>query len=152
MPAPSSLRYLWAGPATALGLAVAAAARLCGASTAVVDGVIEVTVVPASASRRWMLRPGAFAAITLGHVVIAATAVDQSRLRRHERVHVAQYERWGPVFLLAYPLECVYQFLRGRRPYVDNRFEVEARQRSMPESTKNDAVAGIAPEIARGPR
>jgi hypothetical protein len=51
-------------------------------------------------------------------------------------VHVAQFERWGLLFLLAYPGESLLQLLRGRRPYLDNRFEVEARRLSLQKATR----------------
>ena len=52
------------------------------------------------------------------------------RIGPHERVHVEQYERWGPLFFLAYPLSSLWQILHGRSPYWDNHFEIQARQRS----------------------
>lgn len=48
------------------------------------------------------------------------------RCRRHERVHVRQYARWGPFFLPAYLLSSFWQWLRGRDPYRDNAFERQA--------------------------
>lgn len=123
------LKVLWALPASALGAALGVALLPFGARGSRHSGVLEFTLhgVRERAARR--RRPGlfGFTAITLGHVVLAATPEDQARLRRHERVHVAQYERWGPLFLLAYPAESLWQWLRGRRPYLDNRFEREAR-------------------------
>lgn len=121
------LKYAWASPATALGLAVAAYAKLAGSPVRVKHGLVEVALRPgrpAHGPRRARLP---FCAITLGHVVIARCEEDHDRCRAHERVHVAQYERWGPLFLVAYPAESFYQLLRGRRPYLDNRFEVAAR-------------------------
>jgi len=72
-------------------------------------------------------------------VVIAATPGDQDRLRAHERVHVRQYERWGALLLLAYPAESFWQLLLGRRPYLDNRFEVQARASSEGVSKSGEA-------------
>lgn len=120
--------YLWALPVSAFGAAIGVLALALGARARWHAGVLEVTLLAGgsrSASRRYELP---FAAITLGHVVLAATPEDQARLRRHERAHVAQYERWGPLFLLAYPAESLWQWLRGRRPYLDNRFEQLARR------------------------
>ena len=37
-----------------------------------------------------------------------------------------QYERWGALFGPAYLLSSLVQLVRGRRPYLDNRFEREA--------------------------
>jgi hypothetical protein len=122
------VRYLWASPATVLGLLVSLPLFAFGAKGACRSGVLEVTLEFPRANHATHLLP--FVAVTLGHVVIAASAAHQERLRAHERIHVAQYEKWGPVFLVAYPAESLIQFLRGRRPYFDNRFEVQARELS----------------------
>ena len=71
---------------------------------------------------------GPWAALTLGHVVLAVDAACLQQWRNHERVHVRQFERWGPLMGPAYVLESVWQGLRGRRPYRDNRFERAAYQ------------------------
>ena len=122
------LKYLWASPASALGCLLALAAAPFGARIGLRTGVLEVTLAREASEGRAVRRSLPFVAITLGHVVIAVSESDQARLRAHERVHVAQYERWGPLFLVAYPVESLLQLLLGRRPYRDNRFEVEARR------------------------
>lgn len=91
-----------------------------------VGGVIEVALREPGQSRRF-LRALPFSGITFGHTVIATTAQELDRLRVHEHEHVRQYELWGVAFFLAYPLESLWQLLRGRRPYLDNRFEIQAR-------------------------
>jgi hypothetical protein len=48
-------------------------------------------------------------------------------LMTHERVHVAQYERWGPLFIPVYLLAGLVTKLRGGRAYADNPFELAAR-------------------------
>ena len=80
---------------------------------------------------RWGLRhltlvAGGVSAITFGHVVLGADAIALEHTREHERVHVRQYERWGPLFIPAYLLASVWALVRGRDPYLDNHFEVEA--------------------------
>jgi hypothetical protein len=65
--------------------------------------------------------------MTLGHVVIGQNASALDLTRAHERVHVRQYELWGPFFLPAYLLAGVFELLRGRHPYIDNYFERDAR-------------------------
>ena len=102
-------------------------ASLVGAKIQRVSGVLEVNLDPRSRALCKTVSCLPFTAITFGHVVIACSAQEQAALRTHERVHVAQYELWGPVFLLAYPLESLFQLLRGRKAYLDNRFEVAAR-------------------------
>ena len=121
------LKYIWALPASLVGAALALIALPFGASWHWHAGVAEVTLFRQAAARRRRARLLPFSAITFGHVVLALTEEDRIALRTHERVHVAQYERWGVLFLLVYPAESVVQMLRGRRPYLDNRFEVAAR-------------------------
>jgi hypothetical protein len=90
-----------------------------------VGGVLEVAPErPGSA----LTAPLGFVAITFGHVVLGCSAAELQRLRAHEHAHVAQYERWGVVFLAAYPLASLYCWLRGRRAHHDNTFEVQARR------------------------
>jgi len=131
---PALLKYIWTSPGTLLGAVVVLCLLPLGARAAVRKGVIEVTLRQSKRRASWGSLP--FAAVTLGHVVVAATAQDQARLRAHERVHVAQFERWGPLFLLAYPAESALQLLIGRRPYLDNRFEVEARRLAADQPTR----------------
>ncbi len=120
------LRYVWASPCSLLGLLFATLAGVFGARWRAVGGTIEVAMAPGRPpGSPWWLP---FRAITLGHVILGAHPVELARLRVHERAHVLQYEAWGPLFLLAYPADSLWQWLRGRRPYVDNRFEVAARQ------------------------
>lgn len=102
-------------------------AGIVGAHIKRVDGVLEVSLAPRTPVLCRAVACLPFGAITLGHIVIACSAQQQAALRAHERVHVAQYELWGPIFLLAYPLESLFQLLRGRKAYLDNRFEIAAR-------------------------
>jgi hypothetical protein len=62
-------------------------------------------------------------AIALGHVVIARDAAALDDTRAHERVHVAQAERWGPLFVPAYLMAGVVAWARGGGAYTDNVFE-----------------------------
>jgi hypothetical protein len=115
-----------------VGLALALATLMVGAQWRVERGVLEVGLLRRPSRhtrpRRDALR---FCAITLGHVVIGIDADTLARWRAHERVHVRQYERWGALFFAAYPLASLWQILRGRRPYWDNPFEAQARERSV---------------------
>jgi len=121
------LKYLWASPATALGLLFLPLAWLSGGRARVVRGAIEIHGgLPALFLRRGIPFFGSAAAITLGHVILGR---DQSCLdtsRDHEHVHVRQYERWGPFMLPLYLIASSVLYLRGRHPYLDNPFEREA--------------------------
>lgn len=126
------LRYIWAGPTTVLGLPLAALA-LRGGSVKLVDGVVEAQgpILAWALARLVPLGSGA-QAITLGHVVLARNARVLEVTRAHERVHVAQYERWGALFVPAYLAAGAWALIRGGHPYFDNRFEREAEAASCP--------------------
>ena len=121
------LRYLWASPTTLLGLVVAFALLRRG-RLALVDGVIEAhsPLLERALASLTPLARGADA-MTLGHVVLGRNARVLELTRAHERVHVRQYQWWGPFFLPAYFLAGAWAFVCGGDPYFDNRFELEAR-------------------------
>jgi len=120
--------YLWPLPATLLGVLLALVARASGGMLQRVDGVLEAAGGwPARVLRRGFPFCGAVAAITLGHVVVGVSREALSATRAHERAHVRQFERWGGLLLVAYPLAGLIAWLRGGHPYRDNVFEREAR-------------------------
>jgi hypothetical protein len=122
------LLYLWASPVTLFGLLIALVARGSGGTLRRVDGVLEAAGGwPARVLRRGFPFSGAVAAITLGHVVVGLSPDVLSATRAHERAHVRQFERWGVLLLVAYPLAGLLAWVRGGHPYRDNRFEREAR-------------------------
>jgi hypothetical protein len=117
------LIYVWASPTTLVGLLFAPFAR----GVRIVDGVIEIHGgLAALFLRHGTLLPGGASAMTLGHVVIARTAELHDLTRSHERVHVRQCERWGPLFVPAYLIASLVVKLRGGDAYRDNPFEREA--------------------------
>jgi len=120
------VRYLWASPTTLLGLALALMALRRG-RVLVVGGVLEVSgpLVRWALTHLVPLRGGA-TAITLGHVVLGRDVRALDETREHERVHVQQYERWGPLFVPAYLAASVWAVMRGGHFYFDNVFEREA--------------------------
>lgn len=120
------LRYAWAAPNTLLGLALGALGVLFGATMRRQHGAIEVFGGRLGKGLARLPQPLAFSAMTLGHVILAVDRSALVQLRRHEHVHVRQYERWGPLFLPAYLLSSLLQLLRGRNPYRENHFEQQA--------------------------
>jgi hypothetical protein len=123
------VRYLWAMPATCVGLFFGLAAVLAGATVRLVDGVVEIAGgrLPAFVSRlpAW----ARFGAITFGHVIIGLGHGVLERARAHEHVHVRQYERWGVLFFPLYAGSSLVQLCKGRDPYWNNCFEREAYSR-----------------------
>lgn len=129
MPAPAAraVAYLWALPVTLVGVLAALVGRLGGARLSWRDGVLEAAGGPLAPLLRRGYPPMAIAAITLGHVVLAQGQDDLERTRAHERVHVRQFERYGPLFPLLYLGASVAARCRGGDLYRDNWFEREAR-------------------------
>lgn len=121
------LAYVWASPTTTLGLVFAPVALLSGGGVQLVAGVVEIY----GGGVAWLLRhatllPGGASAMTLGHAVLGVDRLALELTRDHERVHVRQAERWGPLFVPAYLLASLIARLRGGDAYRDNRFEREA--------------------------
>lgn len=109
---------LWAGPATIVGWLLARTFD----SRRKIDGILIAE------GARWPRRLGwRYRAIALGRVVLCADRADDFLLE-HELVHVRQWERWGPLLAVAYPLASAFAFMRGRHPYKDNAFEAAARR------------------------
>ena len=126
------LCYVWALPVTLIGMLVVVMAKSSGGSVQKVDGVLESAGGwPARILRRGFPVSGAVAAITLGHVVVGVSLDALTATRAHERVHVRQFERWGMLLLVLYPLAGLLALLRGGNPYRDNAFEQEARAAEM---------------------
>lgn len=123
--------YLWALPTTLLGLLFLPVALATGGGMRCVSGIAEVY----GGAVAWFLRHctlvnGGASAMTLGHIVLGVDPDRLDAVRAHELVHVRQCERWGPLFVPAYLLTSLWALLRGRRPYLDNAFEIQARERS----------------------
>jgi len=120
------LRYAWAGPATVFGMGLATLALWRG-RIRVVDGVVEAygPLLHFLLSHLIPLAGGA-CAMTFGHVVVGASAKALDETRTHERVHIRQYEQWGPLFVPAYLASSAWALARGRHVYFANRFEREA--------------------------
>jgi hypothetical protein len=119
--------YLWALPCTLLGLLAALPVLGAGGSARVERGVLEVARRRGEALAHARARRWPFVAITLGHVVLGTSEAVLDRWRVHEHAHVRQYEQWGVLFLVAYPLASCMSRWRGEGWYLGNRFEREAR-------------------------
>jgi hypothetical protein len=122
----ASLAYLWALPNTLLGLLFGVVFLALGGRARLVAGVIEFSGGLLGHLLSQAPPSFGFCAITFGHAVLGTSRRELARVRAHERVHVRQYERWGPFFIPAYLMSSLWQALRGRRPYLDNMFEREA--------------------------
>lgn len=126
-----TLLYLWSSPTTLLGLFFLHPTLLTGGRARVVDGVLEIHGgVTSFFLEHCTLLPGGASAMTLGHVVLGRDQQSLDRTRAHERIHVSQCEKWGPLFLPAYGIASALALLRGKHAYHDNIFEIEAVARA----------------------
>lgn len=121
------LAWTWAGPGSLVGLALCLLARAGGGAARRREGTLEAY----GGALGWLMaRVGGPArslrALTLGHVILARDAASLEDFRAHERTHVRQWERWGPLFPPAYLAASLWAWLLGRDPYLANRFEREA--------------------------
>ena len=95
---PTWLGYAWTLPNTLLGLVL-------GLLTAQVprrDGPLLV-FDRCPRGLTWLLPKIGRTAMTVGCVIVSAVPVE-GRLLAHERHHVRQYMRWGPLFIPVYLL------------------------------------------------
>ncbi len=120
------LAVIWAGPYSLLGIAIGLTGMLHGGSGRLRDGALEFY----GGGTTWFVRHLPLGActigITLGHVILGQTAAGLDFASQHERVHVRQFERWGPFMGPAYLLASAWLWAIGRDAYLDNPFEVQA--------------------------
>lgn len=128
--AAAAMRILWASPCSLVGIALAVPVLAAGGAARRVGPAIEVVVHRDGVPQRSALRRLPFAAITLGHVIVALGGRELAALRAHEHIHVRQYEALGVLFFPAYAMASLVALARGRCPYAGNAFEVQACRRS----------------------
>ncbi|HEX2030445.1 MAG TPA: hypothetical protein VHL78_03455 [Actinomycetota bacterium] len=105
-----AVAYLWALPNTLLGLLVGLLSFQCPRRA----GGLLVFDGPPRGSL-WVIRLFRRSAVTLGHVVLSNRPLEGALLA-HERHHVWQYERLGPLYLPVYLLVWVFTGYR-RHPF-----------------------------------
>ena len=120
-------KLFWALPCSLVGVLLALVPLAFGGRAKVVAGALEVTYRQRLASCGKLALRLPFRGIVFGHVILVVTRSELQSIGPHERVHVQQYERWGPLFFFAYSASSFWQLLRGRSAYWDNHFEVQAR-------------------------
>ena len=120
------LALVWALPYTLLGLLLGVVGLCTGGRVRIRGRVIEFY----GGGVKWLLQQFFFGegaiALTLGHTILGQTDAALDIARRHELVHVRQYERWGPLMGPAYLGCSLVLWLMRRRPYRDNPFERQA--------------------------
>jgi len=121
---PKVLRYIWVFPATLFGFIAVGLTLITGGSGQVYSGVIEAWGGFAAWVFKRLIRRGC--AMTIGHVIIGRDEYSVCRYRQHEHVHIAQYEKWGPLFVPLYIASSVVAWVEGKNVYHDNMFEREA--------------------------
>lgn len=127
------LRYIWALPNSIIGLLLLPLSLASGGEAHIVGGVLEISGTAVARALALIPFCGSAEALTLGHVVLAGSEEIMDRWRSHERMHVLQYELWGPFFIPAYFWSSLVARMKGKDGYLGNRFEAEAflRQRDI---------------------
>jgi hypothetical protein len=112
----NALGFIWTLPNTLLGL-------LAGALTFQAPRVQEGVLVFDRAPRglTWLLLRMNRSAMTVGFVIVSARPLTPTALA-HERHHIRQYCRWGPLFIP------VYLALAVAYGYWRHPFEIAARR------------------------
>lgn len=120
------LVILWACPYSLVGIVVGLFGILSGGGGRIRHGAIEFW----GGSTAWIVRhlpPGPTTqGLTLGHVVLGQTSEGLDGCAEHERVHVRQFERWGPLMGPAYLTASAWLWAIGKDSYYDNPFERQA--------------------------
>lgn len=118
--------YLWAAPVSLAALPVALLGAATGGRVRIHRGVLEAGGGILGPILTHVVPGFAIGAITLGHVVLGASARELAESRAHERVHVRQYESWGVLFPPLYLSASLLAVARGKGPYEGNVFERRA--------------------------
>ena len=126
----SAWAYVWAGPNSLMGLLGAATTR---ARPVRWRGVLLFEEGRDGLAR--FLRRRGFSAITLGHVIVANERLSD-RLLAHELEHVAQHERWGPLYYPVYLLASVRGYRRNPFERAASRTAAAAVQAARDEQTR----------------
>jgi hypothetical protein len=112
------LGYVWSAPMGLVGALVALVALAMGDRAHWRDGAIVVNAEDGPIGRR--LRARGWGGVAIGWTILLWQ--DHPLVEAHERVHVAQALRWGPLFWPAYLVALVAYGYRA------NPFEVDARR------------------------
>ncbi|MFK7822225.1 MAG: hypothetical protein AB8G99_26250 [Planctomycetaceae bacterium] len=135
----SILQYIWALPNTSIGLVMGGVGLATGGRVQRHGVVLEFHGGFVTLFMRIIRKAG----MTLGYVILGPDTESLNIARAHELVHVEQYGRWGPLFLPAYVLSSLVQWLKGKRPYRDNFLEVEAYAREPINPISDDGKRNV---------
>lgn len=125
-----SLLVLWASPYSLLGMIIGGIGMLTLGCGRFRDGAFEFYGGGTRFFVRHLPTGKRTAGFTLGHVILGQTGEGLEEVGDHERVHVRQFERWGPAMGPAYLLASAWMYFIGRDAYRDNPFEVEAYKKA----------------------
>jgi hypothetical protein len=121
-----TLLVIWVSPYSLLGLCIGGLGLLFGGRSRFRNGAFEFYDGATAAFVRRLPTGPTTAGFTLGHVILGQTADGLDRVGDHERVHVRQFECWGPLMGPAYLGASAWLWSIGKDPYRDNPFEIEA--------------------------
>ena len=125
---------VWTAPNSLIGLTAGAIGLLTGGKAQIAEGCIEFY---GGWVEKRLEKLNVFG-MTLGHTILGQTKNGLRIVRKHEQVHVRQYERWGPFFLPAYLGWSAWLWWQGKDYYRMNPFEVEAYRIDDPANRELD--------------
>ena len=126
-----ALRMLWAAPWSLLGLLIGLVGLLSGGQVQRKGRLLEFFGGCLPAILRVFPFFSGSPVATFGHVVLGRSDRYLNACRKHQFVHVRQYERWGLLFVPAYLACSLALWFSGKNPYHDNPFEWAAFHQSV---------------------
>jgi hypothetical protein len=124
------LKMLWAAPWSLLGLLIGLLGLLSGGHVQRKGRILEFWGGCVQAILRVFPFYSGSPVATFGHIVLGRSDRYLNACRKHQLVHVRQYEQWGLLFVPAYLTCSVAIWFSGKRPYYDNPFERSAFHQS----------------------
>lgn len=142
-----TIRFAWALPTSACGYLLGFLGVLTGGKVERRGPVLEFH----GGFVKWFMNrfPNKnILAMTLGYVIVGKEAEGLEAARDHEMVHVRQNGLWGPLFLPAYGAASVVALCRGKNPYRDNMFEVEAYSKAPVKPIRREPKRQDPPDVS----
>ena len=119
-------KILWAAPWSLWGLGLGGAGLLTGGGVRRSGRILEFWGGFLPIFLKYFPFVAGSPAATFGHIVLGRSKRHLDACQPHQRIHVRQYECWGPLFVPMYLIWWLVLGCCGKHPYYDNPFEREA--------------------------
>ena len=148
------LKMLWAAPWSLLGLLIGLLGLLSGGHVQRKGRILEFWGGCVQAILRVCPFYSGSPVATFGHIVLGRSDRYLNACRKHQLVHVRQYEQWGLLFVPAYLTCSVAIWFSGKRPttttlssaqHSTNRRDKEELDMDLLANNAASGLAGAAP-------